>query len=97
VWRLERLHLRRDVNDTQLHDDPDDLVGLERIAALAQALEEGATLPPMIGKGGSGTDSPVLLHDGRHRDNAFLSAGLSLGSRLGCPGLERPPWTADQP
>lgn len=76
VWRLERLHLRRDVNDTQLHDDQNDLVGLKKIAALAQALAEGATLPPMIGERGPGTDSPVLLHDGRHRYNAYLLADV---------------------
>lgn len=37
LWRLERLHVQRDLTDLQLHDDPDDEDGLAKIEHLTSA------------------------------------------------------------
>jgi hypothetical protein len=73
LWRLERLHVQRDLTDLQVHDDPDDRDGLAKIDDLARALQRRVALPPMLGERGS--DGRVALHDGRHRYNAYLAAG----------------------
>ncbi len=73
LWRLERLHVQRDLTDLQVHGDPDDEDGLAKIEHLTQALRRGAALPPMLGE--RGTDGRVHLHDGRHRYNAYLAVG----------------------
>ncbi len=75
VWRPERLHVLDDLTDLQLHDDPEDEEGLSKIEQYTQALLAGETFPPMLGQ--RGNDGLVGLHDGRHRYNAYLAAGLS--------------------
>jgi hypothetical protein len=73
-WRLERLHIQRDLTDLQLHDDSNDEDGLAKIDTLERDLRNGATFPPMVGV--RETDGLVSLHDGRHRYNAYLRASM---------------------
>ncbi len=74
VWRLERLHILHDLTDTQLHEDPDYRESLAKIDQLTDALKRGDAMPPMLGV--RSEDGLVELHDGHHRYNAYLRAGV---------------------
>ncbi len=75
VWRLEHLHVLRDIDDFQLHDDPDDVDGLTKIDRYADDLRKGSQPPPMMGVRYG--DEVVRLADGKHRYNAYVRAGVA--------------------
>jgi hypothetical protein len=74
VWKLELLSLETNVTSLQVHDDPNDAEGLAKIDDMVRRLASSLP-PPLLGVRHGGPPPNVVIHDGRHRYNAYLRAG----------------------
>lgn len=69
-WSLEAVPVKQ-IDPFQLHDDPDDIDGLKKIASIIETLQRGEGLPPVFVVHRPAAEHPYYLVEGKHRFNAL--------------------------